>query len=317
MTAIVRDPTAVDLAPPAEARAASRDPVLVYLMSLDSEHSRRAMLGGLRRALRAAGASGADPLRYPWAKLDRGLLTAMRAALVRDYGPACVSQSLAAVRGVLREAHEMGQISGDEWSRLRGVRGARAQRGLAGRDVPEDELAKLFAACDRSDPVGVRDAALLAVLRVTGARRHEVAGADLGDLDVARGTLRVVGKRDKERTCHLGDAVVDLEAWLDVRGGEPGPLFLPWSHKREEFLPRRLTPSGVYCALKKVAKRAGVQMSPHDLRRTATGDLLDADVDLATVQKILGHEDPKTTARYDRRPARTQAAAAAKLKVPR
>ncbi|MGW6500259.1 tyrosine-type recombinase/integrase [Nonomuraea angiospora] len=56
---------------------------------------------------------------------------------------------------------------------------------------------------------------------------------------------------------------------------------------------------------------------PHDhFRRTFIGELLDAGVDLATAQALVGHASPATTARYDRRPERTRRAAVDKLGTP-
>ncbi|MFC4118203.1 tyrosine-type recombinase/integrase [Nonomuraea zeae] len=66
------------------------------------------------------------------------------------------------------------------------------------------------------------------------------------------------------------------------------------------------------------AEQAGLDEAPraHDFRRTFIGELLDAGVDLATRQALVGHSSPATTAKYDRRPERTRRAAVDKLATP-
>ncbi len=79
-----------------------------------------------------------------------------------------------------------------------------------------------------------RDAALLSLLYATGLRRAEAVALELADLDQVSGKLRVRrGKGRKSRPVSLPtSALPSLQDWLEVRGVEPGPLFLCRAQER-------------------------------------------------------------------------------------
>jgi len=111
-------------------------------------------------------------------------------------------------------------------------------------------------------------------------------------------------------------AAAAVEDWLAVRGRAPGALFRRVL-KGGRLVATGITAQAVYDVLTRRAAEAGVDdLSPHDLRRTYVGDLLDAGADLATAQRVAGHADPATTSRYDRRGDRTSRPAADLSHVP-
>ncbi len=298
-----------------EALPPDRDPVAVYLARLDSKKSRATMRAALDLVAHELGAP--SPHAIPWGALRYQHAAALRSALAQRLAPATVNKVLSALRGVAREAMRLGLLPAEEFTRIADVEGVRGSRLPAGRHIEGPELVSLFGTCDRSRPQGARDAALLAVLRIGGVRRAELAALVLEDLDRAAMTARVRGKGNKERLVYLAQARPELDAWLALRGLDPGPLFCAIT-KGGRPTRRRLGESSIAFICERASTRAGLAKTrPHDWRRTFVGDLLDAGADLATVARLAGHAQVETTKRYDRRGERAAAKAAALLSVPR
>jgi site-specific recombinase XerD len=250
----------------------------------------------------ALAAPGTSVEIFPWSRLRYVHTQALRARLVEQgLAPSTVARHLAALRGVLREAWQLGQLSTDDYTRAAAVQAPRGSRLLRGRALTAREVAALFAACDDARPAGARDRALLALLYGGGLRRAEVASLELADLEGEAVALRVRGKGDRERRVPLpGGARRAVLAWLTLRGRTAGPLLR--AVRGRAVLDGGMGAQSVFEALVRLAKRAGVKaLSPHDLRRTYVSDLLDAGADIATVQRLAGHALVTTTARYDRR----------------
>jgi len=276
------------------------------------------MLAALDKMATLLAGHDADAWGCPWHALQPEHTALLRAKLAEQLAAASVNKHIAALRGVLRAAWRLGLLDAEAYQRAADVPPVRGSRLPAGRSVTPGELHALLRACaDDHTPAGARDAAIIALLYSCGLRRAEVVALDLADYDAEAGTLRVRGKGGKERLAHVVNGTADaLHDWLAVRGDRPGALFCQ-IRRGGHLTWRRLTTTGVYVILRDRAQQAGVKpLTPHDLRRTFVGDLLDNGADLATVQQLAGHASPTTTARYDRRGDAARRKAVTALHVP-
>jgi site-specific recombinase XerD len=226
---------------------------------------------------------------------------------------------LSSLRGVLKNAWRLDLMDAETYSRAVAVENVRAKVQPKGAAVGQDELAALFAVCaEDPSPAGRRDAAMFAVLYGGGLRRAELCGLDLADFDAADCSLTVrAGKGRRDRTVYLPESVCEhVKAWVEIREEEPGPLFCPVRMTGEVPI-SRLRGESLWYVLKKRQRQAGLKgITPHGFRKAYVSGLLEAGVDLLTVQELVGHADAVTTARYDRRGETTRRDAVLTLALP-
>lgn len=294
---------------------ASMQPALLYLAGL-LETSRETMRSDLNTAARWLSAGTCDAETLPWWLLRRPHTNALRAWLLSTYTPATANRILSAVRGALRAAWDVGLISHEEMARACAVKNIKGwSREPAGRAISDGEISALLAAC-RADPTpaGPRDAAIIGLGVYATLRREEIARLPFDAYDPTDATMRVMGKGRKVRRVHLtAGLAAALDEWVSLRGSAPGRLFLA-IRKGGVILSTGISGASIYGVLEKRAKEAGVRgVRPHDMRRTAITNLLDAGVDVLTVADQAGHEDANMTRRYDRRGERAKRDAAARL----
>jgi integrase/recombinase XerD len=162
------------------------------------------------------------------------------------------------------------------------------------------EVDSLLSQPDLSTPAGLRDRAMIELMYSTGLRVSELCGVRVSDLQVNAGTLRCIGKGDKERIVPVGRRALESIATY-VREARPKLL----RDRTSPFLfvgsrGRKIHRVQFWQSLKKYGHEAGLRQSlnPHMLRHSFATHLLDRGADLRSVQLMLGHADISTTQIY-------------------
>ena len=241
-------------------------------------------LAEFRRFLRMARVAG-------WHDVDARALRAYLAWLHgRGLAKSSIARKLAAVRSCFRFLTRRGVLPANPARHLRTPRLGRRLPSFLPKDESKDLLDATFEASD----TGRRDRALLELLYASGLRVAECCGLDLEDVDRRHGTVRVLGKGNRERMVPVGDAALAaLDDYLGGRGAAAGPLFRNPRGKR-------LTTRSVHRIVGRRARAAGIdrRVTPHTLRHTFATHLLGEGADLRLIQELLGHRHLSTTQRY-------------------
>lgn len=189
----------------------------------------------------------------------------------------------------------------DAGHRLRAPRPDRHLPRVLTRAQVADLLGGLEARAAGGDPVAVRDTAIIELLYASALRVSELVGIRPSDVDLARRTVLVLGKGDRERVVPFGGPAAaaldryrsDARAVLLGERADPGVLFLG---ARGGALSTRTVYQLVAGLL---ADLPGSGPSgPHTFRHTAATHLLDGGADLRAVQELLGHASLATTQVY-------------------
>jgi integrase/recombinase XerC len=167
-----------------------------------------------------------------------------------------------------------------------------------------EDAVRFIETPDLNTDLGKRDRAILEMLYGTGVRVSELVKLGLRDVDFKNRTVRVKGKRRKERIVPFGEpALHALMNWLTVRGA-----FLQNAPPEERdndavflnYQGTRITTRSVGRMVDKYIKIcAGIHdISPHSLRHSFATHLLDSGADLRDIQELLGHARLSTTQIY-------------------
>lgn len=213
------------------------------------------------------------------------------------------ARHLAAIHEFHKFALSQGAVEADVSQRVKPPKAA--------KDLPEvlsiEEVSALLEAAsvgEGTDPVSLRDRALLEFMYASGSRVSEAVGANIADIDLEHKLTRLMGKGSKQRLVPIGSYAV--EALTRYYNAGRGPLMrkAKGTPEREAvFLNKRgkrLSRQSVWEIMQTCAARAGItkKIHPHSLRHSYATHLIQGGADVRTVQELLGHASVTTTQIY-------------------
>jgi integrase/recombinase XerD len=210
--------------------------------------------------------------------------------------PATVNRKSACLRSFYRHLRREELIDADPTANVAPPRRSRKLPQVLSRS----EVARLIEHPAGTEPLDLRDRALLELMYASGLRASEAIDLAVTDLDLDELVLRAHGKGSKERLIPVGRTAAEAIRRYLARGRSVlvGASVEP--HLFVNYRGGRLTRQGLYKIVDRHARAVGLagKMSPHTLRHTFATHLLAGGCDLRAVQEMLGHADVATTQLY-------------------
>lgn len=164
--------------------------------------------------------------------------------------------------------------------------------------LSQDEIDKFLNALSNDTPIEQRDKAMFETLYSTGMRVSEIINVNVTDVNLENGTIRVIGKGNKERIVIINDSsALSLNQYI-----YNGRIKLQSELSNILFLNNKgkpMTRQGFNFILKKHAANVGItEISPHIFRHSIATHMLNNGGDLRMIQMLLGHANISTTEVY-------------------
>lgn len=230
--------------------------------------------------------------------------------LVRDYvielrhlqkSPATINQFLAAVRKLAEVATDENLMPAAEATALAKIKGIRKRGRRLGRWLTPEEATRLLSAPDRETLKGKRDRVLLGLLLECGLRREEACALELRQVQVREKRTVLVdleGKGGRTRTVPVPARLAErIHEWVKAADLGPGPVLRP-VNKGGAVGEGGISPGAVYKTVSEYAEQLGLDIAPHDLRRSFGQLTFRSHAPLDQISRALGHSSLRTTEIY-------------------
>ncbi len=239
-----------------------------------------------------------DPLQA-----DHNLIRSWLINLIdRKISPRSVNRKLSTLKSFYRYCQKQDMIQNSPMLKVVAPKTSKHLPVFLTRDNLDDLLGKVEFTPDYE---GYRDKMILTLFYATGIRRTELIQILTTDLDLDKGTLKVLGKRNKERIVPFGENVINmLKEYLDKREEFlTGNMHSIQNNNHSLFVTSkglpvypRLVHTIVHKYLSLIASNS--KLSPHVLRHTFATHMLDYGADLNAIKEILGHSSLAATQVY-------------------
>lgn len=246
-----------------------------------------------------------DVENLPFHQLNYAQIEALKRQRLDDNkSPRTVNLMLFALKSIVKTGFLMGQVTDRQWRQVQAIKRLTVNPSNRGKALVPASVNKLISHTEQDKRlIGIRDSCMLALFVSTGLRRFELSHLMIEDIQLTNHLVIVKsGKGKKPRQQPMPPwAVLYIKRWLAIKPNTTGYLFNPvWVNFIKTD--KRLSCAAIYQVVKaRTLAATGIDISPHDLRRTYITELLNQKVDLSTASKLAGHANITTTQIYDKR----------------